>query len=193
MDIVALIASMTAADIWLVIFLASAFVFGFFQGAARGLMIFASWALAFVLAANLWEPLGLFLSRYWTTFSLEYCQMLAFLIVFSLTLVLAGIGLAVWTKRAPLLGRWPIADELLGGLLGLAIALLLVAGTIIGLDTFYARNPALGIVDVGWVTALHTALVESVVGDWVRTTIVPSVLSALGPLIPGGIRQAVLG
>ena len=193
MDIVGLVQSMTAADILLLLFFAAAFVFGFFQGVTRGLMAFGTWAFAFVLAANLWQPLGTWLSGYWTQFETGYSEMLAFGIAFTVALVLASIAVAVFTKRAPLLGRWPILDEVLGGFLMLAVALLLVAGAIIGLDTFYAGRPLQGIVDVSWVTGLHTALVDSVVGGWVRDTIVPFVLAVLAPFIPGEIRQLVLG
>ncbi len=193
MDIVALVQSMTAADILLLLLFASAFVFGFFQGATRGLMVFGTWAFAFLVAANLRQPLGTWLSGYWTQYETGYSEMLAFGIVFTVALVLANIAVAVFTKRAPLLGRWPILDEVLGGSLMLAVALLLVAGTIIGLDTFYAGHPFQGFVDVPWVTGLHTALVDSVVGGWVRATIVPSVLAVLAPVIPGEIRQLVLG
>lgn len=193
MDIVGLVQSMTAADIILLLLFASAFVFGFFQGATRALMVFGTWAFAFLLAANLWQPLGSWLAGYWTPFETGYSKMLAFGIAFTVALVLANIAVAVFTRRAPLLGRWPILDEVLGGFLMLAVALLLVAGTMIGLDTFYAGRPLQGIVDVSWVTGLHTALVESVVGGWVRDTIVPSVLAVLAPVIPGEIRRLVLG
>jgi uncharacterized membrane protein required for colicin V production len=193
MDIVDLIRSVTAADILLLLFCAAAFVFGFFQGAMRGLMVLGTWVFAFVLAANLWSPLGRELSRYWTQFVPEYSQMLAFGITFVVALVLANIAVAVFTRRAPLLGRWPIADEILGGFLGLSIALLIVAGTLVGLDTFYGTRPLEVLADVSWVTGLHTALSDSVVGGWIRDTIVPSVVILLSPLIPAEIRQLIVG
>jgi len=192
MDLGSFLQSLTAADLALLLIYAAAFVLGFFQGGTRGLLGLLAWLFAFVIGITVWQPLGQWLSGSWTRYSLVYDQMLAFLIGFTVTLIIAAILIASFTKRAPLLPRWPMVDELLGGLLFLFLAVLITATVLLALDSAYPTGLA-GREDVPWLTSIQKALEGSVLAGWINATIVPLILAIFGPVMPDEFERLVTG
>lgn len=82
MDIVGTIRSAPLVDLALLIALFGFFFLGVMQGAIRRLLGIVSILFAFLLAANLRDPVGDFLAKNWTQFDLGYNRLLAFSIVF---------------------------------------------------------------------------------------------------------------
>ena len=72
MDIVGAIRSAPLIDLGLLLGLTAFFFLGVVQGAIRRLLGIASMLVAFVLAANLRDPVGDFLAGNWTQFDLGY-------------------------------------------------------------------------------------------------------------------------
>jgi uncharacterized membrane protein required for colicin V production len=192
MDLESFLKSLTAADLALLLIYAGAFVLGFFQGGTRGLLGLLAWLFAFVIGVTVWDPLGVWLSGSWTMYSLAYTQMLAFLIGFTVSLVVGAILIVNFTKRSALLPRWPLADEILGGVLFVVLAVLITAAVLMAFDTAYPLGVE-GREDVPWLTSIYEGLSGSAIGGWLNATIVPLLLTVFGPIIPDAFEQLATG
>ena len=183
MDLGSFLQSLTAADLALLLIYAGVFILGFYEGGTRALLGLLAWLFAFVIGVTVWQPLGDWLSGSWTMYSLTYDRMLAFIIGFTVTFVIAWILIISFSKRAPLLPRWPFADEVLGGVLFVVLALLVTGALMAALDTGYPTGLA-GHEDVPWLTSINDALQGSVIGGWVNALVVPLILTVFSPIIP---------
>jgi len=192
MDLETFLQSLTAADLALLLIYAGAFVLGFFQGGTRALLGLLAWLFAFVIGVTVWQPLGDWLSGSWTMYAQVYNQMLAFLIGFIVALVIGAIVIVTFTKRSPLLPRWPFADEILGGVLFVVLALLITGAVLLALDSVYPTGLS-NREDVPWLTSIAESLQGSVIGGWINATIVPFLLTVFGPIIPDEFERLASG
>ncbi|HEY7598707.1 MAG TPA: CvpA family protein [Candidatus Limnocylindrales bacterium] len=174
-------------DILLVLLLIGGFVLGFFRGLIRQLLALGVWLIAFVGAAHLRVPLGDWLDASSTQFSTAYSYMLAFaivyLIVFAAALVLVELGGA-----GSALTSHPLIDDAAGGALGLLVALLLVAGLVLALDSFFLPTPTPQAGEVSWLRDIHRDLGSSAVVEILREWLIRPLGVLLGPLLPAEIR-----
>ncbi len=188
MDIVQTITNTTTFD-WLVIgFCVLMFVVGFAQGVIRRLLGIASIAFSFLLAANLRDSLGSYLADSWTQFPREYSYMLSFGIMFILSSVIFAIVIQTMYKRTPILAKWPIVDELLGGVLGVVEALLIVGCGIAIMDSFFRLPVGIGDQQIGQLKDLYGALNASGTAAVFRDSLIPIFVAVTGPLMPSDIR-----
>jgi uncharacterized membrane protein required for colicin V production len=178
---------MTSADILLLLILAGAFLIGFFWGVVRGLLGLAAWLVTFLLAAHLSGPGGDYLQAQWRNFSAEYNHMLAFLITFGVLFVLALLLIQLGARGSHDLSRYPIVDDILGGLLCAVLAVLVIAAVVAILRTFYAPVAASSNV-AEWTTNLYSALRSSTIGGQIQSGVVPIMNTLLDPLLPSTIR-----
>ena len=192
MDLGSFLQSLTAADLALLLIYAGMFILGFFQGGTRALLGLLAWLFAFVIGVTLWQPLGDWLSGSWTMYSLIYTRMLAFLIGFTISMIVGAILIVTFTKRAALLPRWPLADEILGGVLFVVLAVLVTGAVLLALDSAYQGGLA-GREDVPWLTSIQEALQASLIGGWINAAIVPLILTVFGPIIPDEFEQLAAG
>jgi uncharacterized membrane protein required for colicin V production len=186
-DLGALIGSLRVIDIVLLLLFAGGFLIGFFQGLMRQLAGIFAWFMSFLLAANIRDPLAGWLGNYWTQYSPEYVQMLAFGILYVVFLVVANIGLQLAMKRAPLFAHMSFVDELVGGALGVVLTIVIVAAGVIVVDDYYAgaeQNSA----EVSWVADLEAGFDESAIVRGMRNSLAPGLLAVLGPLVPMDVR-----
>ena len=181
---------MNNADLVIALLLLGGFVVGFLQGSPRALIALAGWALTFVLAAQLRAPVGDFLSRTATPYAAGYARMLGFGIVFLVTLAAVFVGIAVAYRDTRHLTRFTLADELVGGLLGLLVMLLVLSSVIVVLDSYYAAGAAGG-GDIGWITDLDRSLAGSGIANAVRTSLIPVLGAVLDPLLPSTVRAVM--
>ena len=179
----------TIVDLVLLLILGGTFLLGFYQGALRGLLGLGAWFVSFVLAANLRTPFGDWLSGYWTQFSADYNEMLAFLILFLLFFVVANVAIQAAYHRTPLTKRYIVVDDVLGGLLGVGVGVLVLATLVIILDTAGSRVSAPGSTRVGYLSAIHDVLLSSAVANTLRESFIPGLLSLLGPLVPDSLAR----
>lgn len=182
---------MNVADILLVLVFAAGFLLGFFQGVVRGLLAVGAWLVAFVLGANLIAPLGGYLASQWTSLDPGYVHMLAFGIATVALFVVFMIIIFVGAKGPRGFTSFALLDDLVGGLLGVLLAVLVMASSIVILGTFYGTSTATAAQDVEWSAQLYRGLTGSAIGPMIADTVVPLMGTVLGALMPQAIREAM--
>jgi membrane protein required for colicin V production len=176
------------ADIVIIVLLILFGLIGFFRGALRQLIALGAWLVAFVLAAQGRGLLGDWMRAQEPDFSVEYSNMLGFLVTF-LILLLAALAVIELSGRTVTLSSRVIVDEFVGGAALLLFGVLALSGVLFVLDTYYAVPPAGFTAEVDLVRQLHTALGESRIATALHDTLVPLVQELLGPLLPPDVRD----
>ena len=189
MDFGEFLGGMTTVDLLLVLFFMAFFVLGFAQGAIRRVIGIGAIMFSFLLAANLYEPLGSFLGNNWSQFSRQYSYMVGFGTVFVAAVISFALVAQGFYKPQPLFAKARWADEIIGGLLGLIEAGIILGAVIIILGSFFlipgiAQDPQelLGLREI-W-----TALETSRIVDYFQSTIIPGFFSVFDLFIPDGIQ-----
>jgi uncharacterized membrane protein required for colicin V production len=177
----------TTADVMLVLILAGGFLIGFFWGVVRGLLGLAAWLVVFLLSAHLSGPVGDYLQNQWRNFSAEYNHTLAFLILFGLLFTVALVLIQIGTRGAQDLSRYPLLDDVIGGLLGATLVVLATAAVMAILRTFYEPS-VVSIAGADWTADLYKALKSSTLGGQISGSLIPVIAGLFGPLLPTGIR-----
>ena len=185
------LSALTAVDLILIVLLAGAFLLGLFQGSIRIFMALGAWVVSFVAAAHLRDPVGAWLNSQWRDVAPEYGEMIAFGFIFLLLFVASLLLIQGGYRRAPRLTNTPLVDELIGGVGGLVIGLLVIAATVVALDFFYADGRTLGQREVGWIADLNQALSTSALADGLRASVIPVLGTLLGPLLPSAVTAVM--
>ena len=178
----------------LVIFLAllAMFVAGYAQGVIRRLLGIAAITFAIILGAQLRQPLGAYLSREWTTIAPEYSYMVAFGAVFVAAAVTLSIGIQITYRPAPLFHRYPVLDEIVGGLLGVLEGFLILIAILLITDPYFTQDAFRehgGLGEFGLLRSLHGWLDPTLTADVLRHCVIPIILAVLGVLFPLDIRH----
>jgi uncharacterized membrane protein required for colicin V production len=183
------LAGFTLFDLVAILFVFAFFVLGFAQGTIRRLLGLAVTVLAIVVALLLRDPVGDWLSRYWTQFPPGYVQMLAFGGVFLLVWVAASVTVQTFYRRQDLFTKSALADEIVGGLLGVLQALLLLGMVVLVLDSFFllpgiAPDPD----ELTFVRSLFEFVDPSRTAAVYRDVFIPAFLTVAAPIVPAGLR-----
>lgn len=184
---------LTAFDLVIVLALLAMFVVGYAQGVMRRLLGIAAITFSLFLAAQARQPVGDYLAREWTTIAPSYSHMVAFGAVFLAAAVTLSIGIQLAYRPAPLFNRYPVLDEIVGGLLGVFQGILILIAIFLILDPHYTQpeiRQTVGIGEFGPLRTLFEFLDESLTGVIFRDTIVPVFLAIFGLLIPSDVRDA---
>jgi uncharacterized membrane protein required for colicin V production len=179
----------------LVVFLAllAMFVVGYAQGVVRRLMGIAAIIFAIVLGSYLRAPLGSYLANEWTTIDDSYSFMVAFGAVFVATAFALSIGIQITYRPAPMFQRYPVLDEILGGILGVLEGFIILVAIMLILDPYYTQPRVRETAGVGEFTLLRTLfdfLDKSLTGDILRHSVIPAILGVVGFLFPQDVRDA---
>src|SRR5919112_943245 len=113
------------------------FIVGYAQGVVRRLLGIGAMLFSLFLAAQLRQPLGQYLANQWTTIAPEYSHMVAMGAVFFAAAVAISLGIQITYRPAPLFSRYPVLDEILGGILGVIEGFLILIAIILILDPHY--------------------------------------------------------
>ena len=189
MNIVDAITNVTAFDWLAVLFLVGFFVLGWVQGTIRRLLGIASIVFSFLLAANLREPLGKFLAEHWTQWPREYSYMLAFLFIFVVASVIFAIVIQSFYKQAPLFAKWPIIDELLGGILGVVEGLVIIGAFIAIFDSFFKLPVAVGDNQLQLIKDIYGSMNDSGTAAIFRDTLLPGFVAIFGVILPSDLQS----
>ena len=178
----------------LVIFLAllGMFIVGYAQGVIRRLLGIAAILFAIVLGSYLRAPLGAYLANEWTNIDDTYSFMVAFGAVFAATAITLSIGIQITYRPAPLFQKYPVLDEILGGLLGVLEGFIILIAVVLILDPYYTQPKVRETVGIGEFTALRTLfgfLDTSFVVDILRHSVIPAILGVVGFLFPQDVRD----
>jgi uncharacterized membrane protein required for colicin V production len=174
-------------DLLIVAALAAGVFAGFTQGMIRYALNIVVVVAAFIIAAQLRDPI-FHLLDFWEAFTPELRQQLIFLLLF------VGLTVGGWfIVRTFWKGsRLPVAkqlDELGGAILGLVFAALSIAMTLVVMDTFFKTAPDNSIAGAGPITWFYQTMDKSVLVDFFRSTLIPTVGQVARPLLPADIAK----
>lgn len=188
MDIIDAITSVKAVDLLMFFIFFALFVLGFMQGVIRRLLGIASILISLLAAAQLRTPFGAFLTEHWTQYSPAYDHMIAFGSIFLAGTIASTIALQLFFKPMPMFAKYPLFDEVLGGVLGLLQGALILAAFYLITDPFFT-TAAQGAQanEFPFIRQIHDAFEGSVTADFVRERLVPSVLFFFGALFPADV------
>ena len=170
-------------DLAIILVLAIGVFAGFTQGTIVYLLNCLALLVAFVVAAQLKEPI-LDLLSFWIAFSPEVRELIIFLILF------IGLSVAAWLviyatyKRT----RLPIAkqvDEIGGAILGLIYVALFVSLFLVVLDSFFLGGGEAN----GWFPDFYEAMNDSLIIGFFRETIIPVAGFVIRPFVPDEIAD----
>lgn len=189
-DVIETITSIKSVDLIVFFALFAMFILGFIQGIIRRLLGIASILLSLLVAAQLRDPVGSFLAHSWEQYTPEYNYMIAFGTIFLAGSIGAAIALQIFVKSVPIFAKYPLVDEILGGLLGLLQGGLILAAFYLVTDAFFtvSGQQAHGN-EFPFVRQIHDALQGSVSADIARTRLVPTLLSFLGGMFPAAVTS----
>jgi uncharacterized membrane protein required for colicin V production len=180
-------------DLVILLALLAMFVVGYAQGVVRRLLGIAAILFAIVLGSYLRQPLGSYLANEWSSIDDTYSFMVAFGAVFVATAVTLSIGIQITYRPAPLFQRYPVLDEILGGLLGVLEGFIILIAVLLILDPYYTQPAVRETVGQGEFTllrSLHDFLDKSLVADILRHSVIPVILGLVGFLFPQDVRDA---
>lgn len=192
MDVVGFITSQTVFDLLFVFALLGALVVGFVQGALRRLFGTLALLLAFLLAANLREPVGDYLARNWRQFPAAYSEMLGFLGVFLVLWLVFSLIVQTLYRRS-LIHRSESLDEIVGAILGVLEALVLVGVLGVILDSYFVAAPSRLGGEIEPLRSAWRAWDLSQIADLYRETLIPWGVGVLGWFIPDAVETLIRG
>ncbi len=181
-------------DLLVALFLLGMFVLGFFQGTIRRVLGLLSMFFSFLVAANLRGPLGSFLATYWNQFPDQYAVMLGFGIVFIAATIAFTLVIQGFYHHQDLFAKATIADEVIGGLLGIVQGLFFIGFVMIVLDTYFEvtslpQSPN----ELAFLRGLHDFYDNSFTADVLRSRLIPGFMSVFGILIPSELQSYFVG
>jgi len=179
----------------LVIFLAllAMFVVGYAQGVVRRLLGIGAILFSLFLAAQARAPVGEYLANEWTSIIASYSYMIAFAAVFIASAVTISVAIQITYRPAPLFPRYPVLDEILGGLLGVLEGFIILMATLMILDPYYTQaavRDSVGIGEFGLLRTLHEFLDPTLLAAIMRDTVIPAWFAVLGFFFPPDVRDA---
>jgi uncharacterized membrane protein required for colicin V production len=177
----------------LVIFLAllAMFIVGYAQGVIRRILGIGAILFSLILGAQLREPLGAYLTNQWTTIAADYSYMVAFGAVFVAAAVSLSIGIQITYRPAPLFHRYPVLDEIVGGLLGVVEGFLILVAILLITDPYFSQDAFrdhAGLGEFGLLRSLHEWMDPTLTADVLRHSVIPGLLAVLGVLFPLDVR-----
>lgn len=177
-------------DLLVILLMVAAFILGFLQGSVRRLIGIAAAVFSLILAAQMRTPIGDYLAGNWVQFPPGYTHMLAFGAVFIISVIVIAILTQVYYERSPLLPKAPLADPLLGGLLGIVEALFLIGGLIMVLDSYFLTpNLITGAGEFVVIRDFQSAVDVSRTAALFRHDLFPAFFFVIGLLIPEDLRS----
>lgn len=175
------------ADVAIILFLVGAVLVGVFRGALRQFLCVGAWLVGFIIAAYLRPPIADWLIGQEPDFSRDYANMVAFVIAYVVLVGLAVIVIEIGGRTVQLTAR-PMVDELVGGVAMLFVGVVIVAGLLIALDTYFAVPTQGPTAEIEALRSLNVELEKSAIADALRNTLDPAIKTLLGPLLPAGVH-----
>jgi uncharacterized membrane protein required for colicin V production len=179
-------------DLIILLALLAMFIVGYAQGVVRRLLGIGAVLFSLILAALLRETVGGYLAHEWTTIIAQYSYMVGFGAVFVAAAVTLSVGIQISYRPAPLFPKYPVLDELLGGILGVIEGFLFLIAFLVITDPYFnlqAAKDHVGIGEFGLLRTLHDAIDPTLTADVLRHSVIPILLAILGFLFPTDVRD----
>ncbi|HYM51887.1 MAG TPA: CvpA family protein [Candidatus Dormibacteraeota bacterium] len=174
-------------DLFIIASLAAGIFAGFTQGMIRyalnGLVV----VVAFVVASQLKRPLFELLS-FWQAYTPQLRELIIFLILFIGMVIGGWFVVRTFYKRT----RLPIAkqlDELGGAILGALFAALSIVFLMVVMDSFFQVASDSEVAGAGPLKGFYDAMDRSVLVEFFRTLLLPTVGLLARPFVPSEIGQ----
>lgn len=177
-------------DLIIILLLASGFLLGFYRGAVRQLTSIGAWLVAFLLAAYLRAPVGGWLAEQAPTYSVQYASFLSFGALFVLLLSAGALVFQVYGRHVTLTRR-ELLDNIIGGLAGTLLVILVLASLVVVLDSYFAQPTPLTTAEFGSLRNLHALTLDSAIANSMRETLIPALGALLGPILPAEVRAVM--
>jgi uncharacterized membrane protein required for colicin V production len=174
-------------DLVIAVVLAAGIFAGFMQGMVRCALNILVVIVAFIIAGLLRDPFDSILAG-WHVFGPELRAQLVFLILFLGFTIGGWFIVRVFWKGT----RLPIAkqlDELGGAILGLVFAALSLVMLLVVMDTFFQSAPDAAVNAAGPLKGFYDAFNSSVLVDFFRATLIPTLGQAARPFVPSEIAE----
>lgn len=181
-----------AFDLVIILALIAMFIVGYAQGTVRRLLGIAAIVFSLILGSQLRQPLGQYLANEWTSIAPAYSFMVAFGAVFVAAAVTLSIGIQIAYRPAPLFKRYPVLDEIVGGLLGVIEGFIILIAILLILDPYYTQpqvRETVGIGEFGLLRTVHGYLDDTLLAGILRDTVIPGLLALFGFLFPQDVRD----
>lgn len=182
----------TPFDLVILLALLAMFVVGYAQGLVRRLLGIAAIVFALILGAQLRTPLGDYLANQWTSISPSYSDMVAFGAVFLATAVTLSLAIQLTYRPAPLFPKYPVLDEILGGILGVLEGFLILIAILLIVDPYYNQasvGETAGFGEFTLLRTLHGFLDPTLTAAILRDNVIPIILALIGFLFPQDVRD----
>ena len=180
-------------DLVILLALLAMFIVGYAQGVIRRLLGIAAILFSLIIAAQLRAPLGDYLTQQWAGIAPSYSHMVAFGAVYAAAAITLSLGIQITYRPAPLFQKYPVLDEIVGGILGVLEGFLILIAIILILDPHYNQPTVQANVAFGEFTLLrdlHARLNESAIVGFLRSDVIPAILAVVGVLFPQDVRDA---
>ena len=178
-------------DLVIALALLAMFIVGYAQGVVRRLLGIGAIIFSLILAAILRPTVGGYLANEWTSIIPQYSFMVGFGAVFVAAAVTLSLGIQLSYRPAPLFPKYPVLDELLGGLLGVIEGFLFLVAFLIITDPYFKIvGDQVGRGEFGLLRTLHEYIDPTLTADVLRHTVIPVILMLLGFVFPQDIRDA---
>jgi len=188
LDFVEFFSSLNVFDLLVVLVLFGMFVLGYIQGTIRRLVGLLSVTFSFFLAALLSVPVGEFLAANWTQYPTEYSVMIGFGVVFVAAVVAFAIVVQGTYQRQELFAKYPVIDEVLGGILGVVEGMFVLLFVTIILDQYFLNVPAGFDNELGILRSFWEALNASGTGQLIHMNVAPQFVNLFSFLLPDYIE-----
>jgi len=189
LDFAETLRSINVVDVMVILFLFAMFVLGYIQGTVRRLLGIISIAFSFFLAMLLnaaW--LGEFLAQNWQQYPREYSIMIGYMVIFVAGVVASTLVIQGTYHKTEILAKYPVVDEVLGGVLGVIQGGMLLMFLIIILDQFYLyTNVARDADELPFLRDFWTSINASETGRILHETVIPNFLNIVSFLIPDDV------
>jgi uncharacterized membrane protein required for colicin V production len=179
-------------DLVVLLALLAMFIVGYAQGVVRRLLGIGAILFALILGSQLRQPVGQYLANQWTTIIPQYSYMVGFGAVFIAAAVTLSLGIQISYRPAPLFPKYPVLDELLGGILGVIEGFLFLIAFFLITDPYFTMETVkdhVGIGEFGLLRSLHENLNPTLIADVLRHSVIPVILAILGFLFPQDVRD----
>jgi uncharacterized membrane protein required for colicin V production len=180
---VELLTQLSWVDLAIIAALAAGVFAGFTQGMIRYVLNGIAVIVAFVLAAQLRDPI-FDLLRFWGAFTPEGRRLIIFVVLF-FGFVIAGFFVIRSLYRRTRLPVIKQLDEIGGAIFGLIFAALVITFQLVVFDSFFQNGGEAG----GWVAGYYDALNDSVIVGFLRETVIPTAGFLARPFVPEEIAR----